>query len=179
MSVPASETQAPNVSFERERGVNAIQITRNVAHAAVALEDDSLRSARILQVFRVLANSGVPIFLTKLHRSAITFAFIGADLPRVEKALKTVGVETSARHDLALISVRAASMRDLSGVMVAIADALFAAGARLFETGDSHNSVVCLIESAHVNEAVRHLRKTFHLDAGTVAEHPLGTEAAG
>ncbi len=179
MSVPASETQAPNVSFERERGVYAIQITRDVAHAEVALEDDSLRSVRILQVFRVLANSGVPIFLTKLHRAAITFAFVGADLPRVETALKTVGVQTSARRDLALIAVRAASMRDLSGVMVSIADALYAAGARLFETGDSHNSVVCLIEDAHTDAAVRHLRKTFHLDAGTVQVHHLGTEVSG
>ncbi|MCW3100359.1 MAG: aspartate kinase [Chthonomonadaceae bacterium] len=179
MSVPASETQAPNVSFERERGVHAIQITRDVAHAEVALEDDSLRSARILQVFRVLANSGVPIFLTKLHRAAITFAFVGADLPRVEDALKTVGLQSSARRDLALISVRAASMRDLSGIMVAIADALYAAGARLFETGDSHNSVVCLIESAHVDEAVRQLRATFRLENGAVQEYPLGTEGAG
>ena len=179
MSVPASETQAPNVSFERERGVHAIQVTHNVAHAEVALEDDSLRSARILQVFRVLANSGVPIFLTKLHRAAITFAFVGSDLPRVETALKTVGVQTSARQDLALISVHAASMRDLSGVMVAIADALYAAGARLFETGDSHNSVVCLIESAHVDEAVRHLRAAFDLEADAVLENDLGTEAAG
>lgn len=179
MSVPVLENQAPNVSFERERGVHAIQITRDVAHAEVALEDDSLRSARILQVFRVLANSGVPIFLTKLHRAAITFAFVGADLPRVEAALQTVGVQTSARRDLALISVRAASMRDLSGIMVAIADALYAAGARLFETGDSHNSVVCLVESAHVDEAVRQLRTTFRLNSGTVQEHDLSTEAAG
>lgn len=179
MSVPASETQAPNVSFERERGVYAILVTRDVAHAEVALEEDSLRPARILQVFRVLANSGVPIFLTKLHRAAITFAFVGADLPRVEAALKTIGVQTSARRDLALISVRAASMRDLSGIMVAIADALYAAGARLFETGDSHNSVVCLIENTHVDEAVRQLRAKFNLDAGTVQEQLLSTEAAG
>ena len=179
MSVPTSETQAPHVSFERERGVHAIQITRDVAHAEVALEDDSLRSVRILQIFRVLAESGVAIFLTKLHRAAITFAFVGADLPRVESALKTVGLQTSARRDLALIAVRAASMRDLTGVMVAIGDALYAAGARLFETGDSHNSVVCLIESAHVDEAVRHLLATFHLEANTVKEHPIGTEAAG
>ncbi len=179
MSVPASENQAPNVSFERERGVHAIQITRDVAHAEVVLADDSLRSARILQVFRVLANSNVPIFLTKLHRTAITFAFVGADLLRVESALKTVGLKTSARRDLALISVQAASMRDLSGVMVAIADALYAAGARLFETGDSHNAVVCLIESAHVDKAVQQLSAAFHLEADMVEEHPIGTEAAG
>lgn len=179
MSVPASETQAPNVSFERERGVYAILITRDVAHAEVTLEDDSLRSARVLQVFRVLANSGVAIFLTKLHRAAITFAFVGADLPRVEAALKTIGMKTSARRDLALISVRAASMRDLSGVMVAIADALYAAGARLFETGDSHNSVVCLIENTHVDQAVEKLRETFRLEANTIRENNLGTEAAG
>jgi len=179
MSIPASENQAPNVSFERERGVHAIQITRDVAHADVMLEDDSLRPARILQVFRVLADSNVPIFLTKLHRAAVTFAFVGADLPRVEAALKTVGVQSSARRDLALISVRAASMRDLSGIMSAIADALFAAGARLFETGDSHNSVVCLIESSHVDEAVRQLRATFHLQKTDVQEQSLGSEAAG
>ncbi len=178
MSLPATETKAPNVSFERERGVYAIHITRDVAHAVVTLEDDSLRSARILQVFRVLASAEVPIFLTKLHRSAVTFAFAGPDLPRVEAALKTVGVKSTARRDLAVIAVRAASMRDLTGVMVAIADGLYAAGARLFETGDSHNSVVCLIENERADEAVQHLKSAFRLDATAIREQNLSSEAA-
>jgi aspartate kinase len=170
------ETQAPNVSFERERGVYAIQVTRDVAHAVIAVGDDTLRSSRILQVFRALSDASIPIFLIKMHRAAVTLAFTGRDCARAETTLAAAGVKATTRRDLALIAVRAASMRDLSGVMVEIADALYAAGARLYETGDSHNSVLCLIEAERAAEAVKRLCATFRLDLSCVHESSLQAE---
>src|SRR5262245_2348502 len=164
MSIPASENRASNVSFERERGVYALQVTRDVAHAVISVGDDSQRSLRILQVFRVLADADVPVFLIKMHRTAVTLAFSGSDLDRAQKALADAGLKAETRRDLALIAVRAASMREMHGVMVEIADAVYTAGARLYEIGDSHNSVQCLIQAERVPQAVEALQKTFHLD---------------
>src|SRR5204863_3871860 len=128
--------------------------------------DDLQRSSRILQVFRVLADADVPVFLIKMHRTAVTLAVAGADLADAEQALQQAGLKAETRRDLALIAVRAASMRDLHGVMVEIADAVHTAGARLYEIGDSHNSVQCLIQADRVQEALEALRQTFHLEAG-------------
>jgi hypothetical protein len=62
--------------------------------------------------------------------------------------------------------------------MAAIADSLYAAGARLHETGDSHNSVLCLIAEERVSGAVRELCATFHLAVEAVREDRVGARGA-
>lgn len=178
MSEPVPETRTPSVSFERERGVYATQVTRDVAHAVVSVGDDALRSSRILQLFRILAEANIPIFLIKLHRTAVTFAMAGADVVQAEAALASAGLKAKTRHDLAIVAVRASSMRDLSGIMVAIADALYSVGARLYGTGDSHNSVQCLIDGERVPSAIQALCQTFRLESPSVEEASLKTEGA-
>ena len=170
MSQTGHNNHASNLAFERERGVNHILITRNVAHVVIRIEEDASRYERILEALRSLANSHIPIFLLKLHSSALTLAFAGVDAQAAAKALHDSGFKTHLREDLAIVAVQADSMRDLSGVMVQIADALFMASARLYETGDSHNSVQALIEGSKVEAAVKSLLQTFTLDGSAVSE---------
>ena len=168
----------PKVSFERERGVYAIQVTRDVAHALVSVPADATRSAEILRVFQTLTDASVSIFLIKLHRTAVSFALTVADVTRAEAAFETAGFQVRLRRDLAMVVVKAASMRDVVGIMVDIADALYDAGARLYATGDSHDSVQCLIEAQRVEPVIEQLRATFALEVGAVEERPLVSEGA-
>jgi aspartokinase len=159
----AQPSQSAHISFERERGVYALEVVQDVMHAVIEVGADDSRTGRIQRVFTLLAGAGVPVFLIKMHSSAVTLAFAGADRENALKALAADGLSSNIRGGLALIVVRAASMRDLHGVMVHIADALFAAGARLYETGDSHNSVQCLIEAEHISAAEVEICRAFHL----------------
>ena len=113
-----------------------------------------------------------------MHREAVTLAMAGADLTSAEAAFVSAGMAAATRRDLALIAVRAASMRDLSGVMAQIADALSTTGVRLFATGDSHNSVLCLIQADRVTDAIRELCRTFSLDESAVIESRAAGERA-
>jgi aspartate kinase len=167
-----SEAVTSKVSFERERGVYAIQVTRDVAHAVIHV-GESDRTRQIVHVFRILARADVPVFLIKHHRTAITLALAGTLLPRAESVLSESGISFRTRRDMALVTVRAAQMRELSGIMVAIADALAEAGATLFDTGDSHNSVQCLIDAERTSQAVESLCRTFHLEPGAVREYSV------
>jgi hypothetical protein len=63
-------------------------------------------------------------------------------------------------------------------VMVEIADAIADAGAHLFETGDSHNSVQCLVEGDKTAASVDRLCEKFHLDANAVRESRFEMECA-
>ncbi len=171
----------PNVTFERERGVHAIQVTHDVAHAVMAipsaLDDSASDPAQGVQfVLRALNEAQVPLFLIKLHRTAISAGLAGVYLPKLEAAMAEKGVKVKTRRDLSLIIVKAALMRETSGVMVQIADSLASVGANLFQTGDSHNSVQCLIEANKAEAAIDELCKTFSLDAGAVIESPLAEE---
>lgn len=170
MAATGATASSPKIVFERERGVYALEVLHDIAHAVVSTGDDALRTSRQIHAFRTLTDADIPVFLVKMHRTAVTFALAGSDLARAQSTLEASGFKATTRRDLALISVRAASMRDLHGVMVEIADALAEAGATLFETGDSHNSVQCLVEGNKVEASLARLREKFHLDAQAIKE---------
>jgi aspartate kinase len=103
-------------------------------------------------------------------------AMAGRDVQRAHEALRTTGMDVATRRDLALVAIRAASMRDLHGVIIAIADALYEAGAQILEIGDSHDSVQCLLEVGKITDAIAALRAKFHLDASAVQESSIEAE---
>jgi aspartokinase len=171
-----SKAGTPKVSFERGRGVYALQVLHDLAHVVIGFGDDPLRTSRIQQALRTLAEADVPVFLVKLHRTAVTLAFAEIDRQRAETVLAATDLKTTVRRDLALVTVRAATMRELHGVMVEIADALYEAGARVYETGDSHNSVQCLIDGARVPEAIKTLCAKFQIEPKTVQHSRMDAE---
>ncbi len=176
MDLQAWKSSSSNVSFERERGVSGLTVIRDVAHLVIQTGDDASRTDRILQVFRLLADINVPVFLIKMHRTRLTMALAGRDLRRAEQALEVTGMPVATRRDLGLVAIRAASMRDLHGVIIMIADALFEAGAQILEIGDSHDSVQCLLEVGKIADAVNSLRDKFHLDPASVQESSIEAE---
>src|SRR5258708_15284952 len=151
------------ISFERERGVYDVRVTSGLAHVVAGVGTDDDRIHRMQRVFQALAKHEIPIFLIKLHRSAVTFAVNEDLVSSVEQSLQGVALACRARKNLALITVIASSMRDLTGVMVSIADSLQSSKTKLFGSGDSHNSVQCLIDGDHVDASVKQLYETFGL----------------
>ena len=176
MDLQARKSSTSNVSFERERGVSGLTVIRDVAHLEIQTGDEDGRTERILQVFRSLAGVNVPVFLIKMHRTRLTMAMAGHDLEPAREILQSAGIDVATRRDLGLVAVRAASMRDLHGVIIMIADALFEAGAQIFEIGDSHDSVQCLLEVEKIPDAVACLRAKFDIDSASVHESSIEAE---
>ena len=176
MSEPKTEKKLPPFVFERERGVYAIDVTRDVAHAIIELGTEDALQADALRVLRLLADASIPVFCVKMHRTAVTLALAGTDLERATATLQIANLRAKTRRDLCLVAVRAASMRDLYGVMSDIADALSAAKANIYALSDSHNSVQCLIEAERLPQALNSLRKTFRLAESVIEESSIETE---
>lgn len=175
LAEPAS--RGPKVSFEREHGVYAILVTRDVAHAVVSIgKDEGDRTGRILRVFQLLTDAGIPILMIKLHRTAVSFGLAERFVERTVAVFADTDFKVKTRHDLAMVTVKAPSMRDVSGIMVDIADALHEAGAQMYGTGDAHDTVQCLIDADRVEPFVTQLRVVFRLDESVVQEHPLHQE---
>jgi aspartokinase len=66
-------------------------------------------------------------------------------------------------RDLGLVTTIAGAMRDLSGVMATIYDALVTEGIRVWQTGDAHNAVHCLVDGGASGRAAEALRAKFTL----------------
>jgi aspartokinase len=154
-------------TFERGRGVYRVDALHGIAHVVVGVGEDDGRTGRIQQVLRALADERIPIFLIKLHRDALSFAVEDRHVESARQCLHGAAHECRTLPDLSLLTVVAASMRDLSGVMALIADSLQGAGARLYGVGDSHDTVQCLVETARAEAAARELRRTFGLETRT------------
>src|SRR5947207_15068934 len=157
--MPANSRDGVNrpVSFERERGVYDVVVTPDLALVVMTVGSEPDRTSRIQRIFRILAEQSIPIFLIKLHRSAVTFAVEASQIPDVQRCLAGVATGFKTRQDLSLLTIMASSMRDLTGVMVNLADSLQEADARLYGVGDSHNSVQCLIDGSRVPVALSRL----------------------
>lgn len=168
------ESEHPEVSFERERGVYKIEIMRNVAHLFVETGEGADRTLRNLQLFRILADADIPVFLIKIHRDSTALAVSGNDLTRAHEVLEQENLKLTIRRELTLVIIRASSMREMYGTMTIIAEAIYKAGALLLAVGDSHDSVQCLIAAQYVDDVIRNLRDTFQLNAEAIVE--LGSE---
>lgn len=163
MAHPSGGTRK-HASFERERGVHTITVSPDVAHVSVDVPSVESRASDMSRVFHALDDAGVPISFIKIHAGAVTFAVQASLALPAEEQLRVAGFGCSVKQDLAILKITAGNMRDLTGVLIRIADSLTTVGARMYATGDSHDSVLCLIDGPLVHTAVTELNRTFGLD---------------
>lgn len=147
--------------IEQERGVTDVRVHVGLAHVRVRTGAGEQAQRNQLQVLDSIAQQGINISLIKLHHQWTTFVINQADVPAVTQILQAIGMEYKILPDLALVTTVAANMRELSGVMASIAEALWAVGAHIIETGDSHNTVQCLIPEQNAFSAAQALRQKF------------------
>jgi len=152
-----------SVSFERERGVTRVTTRRGLAHVTVHLPAEGEAGAR-LALLRALAQAGVPVFLVKLAPAVLSFAVRSDVVERCEELLaEQGGARFTLLRDLGLVTVLAGAMRDLSGVMARIYEALVQAGVSVRQTGDAYNAVILLVAGSELDRAGGALRRTFAL----------------
>ena len=150
--------------YEKERGVTAVTSRGAYAHLVVALDPNQSHTAQELSLYRVLSERGVSINLIKLHAPGMGFVVEEDALEAALSALEAIGLRADVTPSVAMVSVYAAGMRGLSGVMSRIAGALLRGGIPIIQTGDGPDTVFCLIESSRAAAATNALRKEFGVE---------------
>jgi aspartokinase len=160
------------VHFERERGVTEVQVTRGIAHVTVDLPVASLGRER-LNLLKALAAENIPVFMVKLLPGGISFALRESVAEAGAELLRARSIEHTLLTDLGLVAVVAGAMRDLSGIMALIYQALVGAGVQVRQTGDAYNAVLCLVTGDEADKAAEALRDCFFQSpAATPASAP-------
>ncbi len=166
--------RAGEVHFEKERGVSEVSLVRGIVHVTVCVSGQANGEyEERLRVLEYLASQNVPVFLVKILPGALSFALRGEAAPQGLVALKELQADFSADSDLALLSTHAGAMRDLSGVMADIYEALSSVNARVKQTGDAYNAVLCLVPGDKARAAQAALRKRFALPEDEPLSVPL------
>ncbi len=164
-------TSGDTVHFEKERGITAITIMRGVAHVVADFPQGNVAEGRLV-LLQTLAAESVPVFLVKLTPLGLTFALRENHVDAGRALLEAREVSHALQPNLAIVTILAGAMRDLSGVMAAIYEVLVAEGIAVQQTGDAYNAVLCLVEGEHANRAAAVLRERFGLPS--VAEEGEG-----
>jgi aspartate kinase len=147
------------VKFEKDRGVTSVTTRDGFTHLDIGLNTD--RSAQQLRVYQLLAEREISINLINLHPASLSLTVEEAEAARAIEALEGAGFRVRAVPSVAVVSVVAANMRYLSDVMGRIATALLREGVPIIQTGDSPDSIFCLVEAAKAEGAAAALRAEF------------------
>lgn len=147
--------------IEQERGVTDVRVEVGLAHVRVRAGSGEKGLQNHLRILDAIAAQGVSVSLVKIHHQWFTFAVPQSDLPQVQSCLNALGLECKYVSPLALVVTVATNMRESAGVMAQIAEALWEAGAHIIETGDSHDTVQCLVPEERAFAAAQALRRRF------------------
>jgi aspartokinase len=149
---------SPLVRFEKDPGVTEVQVQTEIVHAAIHLPAATQTTER-LRVLETLASAKIPLFLIKMQPSGLSFALHERYAEASENILKGAGVTYHFTRNLVMVSPVAGAMRDLSGIMAQIYEALVVADVAILQTGDSYNAVHCLIPAIDTDRAVESLTR--------------------
>lgn len=169
MSHPYELAPSRPLSFERERGITEVRVQPGLAHVEVRLPARDSEAERLV-LLQAVAEAGLPVLLIKLHPGSVSFALPDATIAeRAERLLVERGYAYAMEKDLALISICAGAMRDLSGVMADLYDTMDKAGIRVAQTGDSHDALFALVAGNSAEKGATLLRQAFGVQEGTSA----------
>jgi aspartokinase len=161
--------RADAVHFEKERGVTEVSVMGGIAHATIILPQGNVSGGQ-LELLQRLAAANIPVFLIKLLPNGLSFALRESVVDSGNTLLTETGLSYTLRRNLSLITIIAGAMRDLSGVMASIYEALISENTRVHQTGDAHNAVHCLVSGEQADSAATALRKMFALQDSTIAD---------
>ena len=144
--------------FEKERGVTQIRVMPGIVHLRLRLPSGS---ADALPELRALADANVPVFLVKLIPDGLSLAVRDSHFARCEALLKQRERTFVSQPEMALVSVIAGAMRDLSGIMAEIYEALQNAHVAIRQTGDRYDAVHILVAGSDAEKAREALATRF------------------
>jgi len=138
--------------------VTHIAVRRGLSHYAV-----ECTPTQRLDTIRALATAGVPIFLVKIDPDGFSFLTRENHAGDADLILRQGTGHGHRTDQLAMVSTIAGSMRDLSGIIARIHDALIEAKVAVRRTGDAYDAVHCLVDGDDADAAVLALERAFGL----------------
>jgi aspartate kinase len=144
------------MQFEKTRGVTQVRVTPGLTHAEVALPPEER-----LPFLKVLASRKIPVLMVNLCESGLSFAVRQESTESCKSVLADSHHAVALSLDKTLVSVIAGAMRDLSGVIAQIYDALHEEGVAIRQTSDAYDAVHVLVDGADAERARAALEKRF------------------
>lgn len=143
----ADSRGAGETEFEKRRGVNRVEIRSGLTRAYVSALAEPIMDAR-LRVLSAVREVGVSIDFLKFAHSAMSFVAPESDQPKLEKALKSLGVKHELEGGRCVVIVYAVNMQDEEGLVARIVSEVIASGEEVEHVGDMHDRLLLVTDVA-------------------------------
>jgi aspartokinase len=156
MAIESTEKTQPTY-FERERGVTEIRVETGFALFIVSSPDR-------LGLLQQLAAAHIPINQVKFQTNGLSFVVRENHASACATTLRDGKFSYTHQPSLALLRTVAGAMRDLSGVVAQIYEALNRINVPVRLVGDAYDSVFGLVAAADAGRAETALNQQFGIN---------------
>lgn len=124
---------------------------------------DSRSIHKQYELLDLLARQSISIDLINLTPDIMSFIVGTVNASKTTEILRQAGFMPQVKEDVAKVSVVGAAMHGRPGIMATIVGALERQNIEILASADSHLSIACLVDSKHMEAAVRALHAEFGL----------------
>lgn len=154
LAQPEESARASETKFERERGIDKVEVKKGFATVYVGPLPARYEAAR-LEVLGKVAREGVSVDYLKLDGPRMSFVIAEEDQAALARALH--GFESTCRPGKCVVAVHAANMRDEEGLIARTISRVMLAGDEVDHIGDMHDRVIFVLEAETAERVVRDL----------------------
>lgn len=141
---PEESVRASETKFERERGIDRVEVKGGFATVSVGPLVPPFEQAR-LDVLRRVAQQGVSVDYLKLDGPRMSFVVSEPDLAALAAGLE--GLSFQSRPGRCVVAVHAANMRDEEGLIARTISRIMLTGDEVDHIGDMHDRVIFVLDT--------------------------------
>jgi aspartate kinase len=149
------------ISFEQERGVAAVETQTGFTQVLVEFGQCPSVTNATLNLLKALREEDISVDLLKLGDEGISFVVVDEAITSVSSAVSPFKYDVKLNPGRALVSIVAANMREMVGVMAIVAECCNKVGANVEQTGDAHDRVTILTDAHKLGPVVTALKEAF------------------
>lgn len=152
------------IEIRRDKTVTGIAYLSDMALVDIRSQTDLNENGLVLQVFEVMAASGISVDMIQVSPFAIRFIVTNPFAAQAERLLAASGLRVMVEAGFAKVAIVGSGMRGVPGVMARMVKGLRQAEIGIFHSTDSHTNIACLVKQEDMSQALQALHKQFELD---------------
>ncbi len=151
------------IEIKTDKIVTGLAYITDLAQFNLFCQQDLNTSGKALEVFSLLAETGISLDMIQVSPQQITFTIQENYYEAAVKVLEKTVLEFKAAKGFAKVAVVGAGMRGVPGVMAKVVKGLYLAKVPLYQTADSHTNIACLVKKEDMSRALTALHDEFEL----------------
>ncbi|MGE5581224.1 MAG: aspartate kinase [Bacillota bacterium] len=156
-------TPIGNIEIRGDKVVTGLAHISDMALVKIDSPEDLNKNGKVLEVFQLLANSGISVDMIQVSPLNIGFIVKGELAEKAREVLTPLKLGLSVEKGYAKTAIVGSGMRGVPGVMARMVKGLQKENISIYHSTDSHINIACLVKQEDMTKALQALHDEFEL----------------